>query len=240
MKLNYVIGFIIFSMASAFCHASQFVNMGQHSLAGTIKNGSRDKPGYIVETTPGETYSGLALDAPVNITHITAGMDVSEWLVLKRGRLDHIQMIMNRKNTALYKKFYGKHVVVDCFIDFAGRYDTPVFCGVINITFAPAPVGVASSEPSSRTAVIPNKLSENNSKTNRLFEMLSYCVVPAVQYGQYSSYDGGKSSGYLLMDKCANEFIAWNKSCLEDGGTKDSCLTEGLVYVQSILKKFNK
>ncbi|MFA5825182.1 MAG: hypothetical protein WC825_04320 [Gallionellaceae bacterium] len=238
MKLNYVIGFIIFSMASAFCHASPFINMGQYSLGGTIKDGSRDKPGYIVETVPGETYSGLALDAPVNITHITAGMDVSEWPVLKRGRLDHMQMIMNRKNTALYKKYYGKHVVVDCFIDFAGRYDTPVFCGVINIT--PAPAGVASKDRSSRTAVISKKLSEDPSKTNRLFETLSYCVVPAVQYGQYSSYDGGKSSGYLLMDKCANEFLAWNKACLEDGGTKDSCLTEGLVYVQSILKKFNK
>lgn len=237
MKLSYVIGFIICSMASAFCHASQFVNIGQYSLTGTIKNGARDKPGFIVETTPGKTYPGLALDDPVNITHITAGTDVGEWPVLKRGRLDHIQMIMNRRNTALYKKFYGKHVVVDCFIDFAGRYDTPVFCGATNITLAP--VG-AANEPSNRTAVIPNKLSDNYPKTNRLFEMLSYCVVPAAQYGQYSSYDGGKSSGYLLMDKCANEFLAWNKSCLEDGGTKDSCLTEGLIYVQSILKKFNK
>lgn len=238
MKLGYVIGFVVLSMAATFCQAAQFINIGQYSLTGTIKNGSRDKPGYIAVTPPENSYPGLELDDPVNITHITAGTDVSEWPVLKRGRLDHIQMVMNRKNTALYKKYYGKHVVVDCFIDFAGRYDTPVFCGVTRIT--PASEGVGSKETTKRTAVSSRKSSDINPKTTALFEMLSYCVVPAAQYGQFSSYDGGKSSGYLLMDRCANEFNAWNKSCLEDGGSKDSCLTEGLVYVQSILKKFNK
>jgi hypothetical protein len=65
-------------------------------------------------------------------------------------------------------------------------------------------------------------------------------VVPTAQYGQYSSYDGGKSIGNILMDKCNNEFLAWKKSCIEDGGSDEKCVSEGFVFAQSSLKKFNK
>ena len=147
-------------------------------------------------------------------------------------------MVMNRKNAAIYKKFYGQHVIVDCAIDFAGRYFTPVYCSVNSIALAPE--NATSNQPANRTAPRYTQLPKNHSNTMALFEKLSYCVVPTAQYGQYSSYDGGKSSGSILMDKCANEFTAWNKSCLEDGGSKESCLTEGLVYTQAMLKKFNK
>lgn len=238
MKFKYVIAFILCSTISALCHASQWVNIGRYSLTGTIQDGARDTPGFIVETTPGKTYRGLALDDPVNITHITAGVDTSAWPVLERGRLDHIQMVMDKNNAAAYKKFYGKHVVVDCAIDFAGRYYTPVFCSVNKIS--PIPATVTANEPPKRTPPLSNKLAASSSKTKSLFDTLSYCVVPAAQYGQYSSYDGGKSPGIILMEKCSNEFLAWKKACITDGGTEDSCLTEGFVYAQAMLKKFNK
>lgn len=238
MKYIYIVGFAVCSMISTYAHASQLIHIGQYSLAGTIANGAKDRPGFIVETTPENTYAGLALDEPVNITHITVGIDISAWPVLSRGRLDHIQMVMDGKNAALYKSLYGRHVVVDCSIGFVGRFYTPVFCGVNKITLSPE--GSTTQERASQTAPLFKPLSSNYSNTMALFEKLSYCVVPTAQYGQYSSYDGGKSSGSILMDKCTNEFIAWNKSCLDDGGTKDSCLTEALVYAQAILKKFNK
>lgn len=126
-------------MSSAFSQAIQQIDIGQYSLTGTIKNGARDKPSFIVDTTPGNTYSGLALDDPVDITRITSEMDISPWPILVRGRLDHIQMSMDKKNAALYKKFYGKHVVVDCFIDFIGSAYTPVICYVDRITLKSSP-----------------------------------------------------------------------------------------------------
>ena len=138
MKLNYVIAIILCSMAPIFCHASQWVSIGKYSLTGTIQDGARDTPGLIVSKTTEKTYHGLALDDPLNISHITVGMDTSMWPVLEKGRLDHLQMVMDNKNATAYKKFYGKHVVVDCSIDFVGRYYTPIFCGVNKITLAPA------------------------------------------------------------------------------------------------------
>jgi hypothetical protein len=238
MKLNHVIAIILFSLVSSACHASQWVSIGKYSLVGTLQDGARDTPGLIVETTEGKTYRGLALDDPLNITHITVGVDTTAWPVLERGRLDHIQMVMDRNNAVAYKELYGKHVIVECFIDFVGRYYTPVFCGVNKITLAPE--SATSNEPAIRTASHSKKHSVTSAKTKSLFDTLSYCVVPTAQYGQYSSYDGGKSPGNILMEKCNNEFIAWKKSCLADGGTEDSCIAEGFVYVQSALKKFNK
>ena len=237
MKLKYIVAIILCSMAPIFCHATQWVSIGKYSLTGTIQDGSRDTPGLIVSKASEKSYRGLALDEPLNISHITVGVDTSMWPVLEKGHLDHIQMVMDNKNAAVYKKFYGKHVVVDCSIDFVGRYYTPVFCGVNKITLAPASI---STNTTSIRTVPSNKYPVNSSQTKSLFDTLSYCVVPTAQYGQYSSYDGGKSLGVLLMDKCNNEFLAWKKSCIADGGTEDGCVTEGFVFVQAALKKFNK
>jgi hypothetical protein len=40
--------------------------------------------------------------------------------------------------------------------------------------------------------------------------LLLYCVTPAVQYGQYSSYDGGKSAGEILEKKCTKEYLQFH------------------------------
>lgn len=239
MKFNYVIAIILGSMISSICHAGQWVSIGKYTLSGTIQDGSVELPGLIAEkTTPGKTYRGLALDEPLNITHITVGVDTSTWPVLERGQLDHIQMVMNKNNAISYKELYGKHVIVDCLIDFIGRYHTPVFCSVNKIT--PAPDSGATDGSSIKTTQHHRKYSVISAKTKSLFDTLSYCVVPTAQYGQYSSYDGGKSPGNILMEKCGNEFLAWKKSCMADGGTEDSCLAEGFVYAQSALRRFNK
>jgi hypothetical protein len=238
MKFNQIIAILLCCMSSVFCHASQLVSIGNYSLSGTIQDGARDKPGLIVPGVSGKFYRGLALDEPLNISHITVGVDTSSWPVLESGQLDHIQMVMDYPNATEYKKLYGKHVVVECFIDFVGRYYTPVFCGVSKITLAP--ISVSTSTAAIRTAPLSKKNPVNSQKTKALFDTLSYCVAPTAQYGQYSSYDGGKSFGILLMDKCNKEFLAWKQSCMGDGRTEDSCVTEGFVYVQSILKKFNK
>ena len=114
--------------------ATQSVEIGHFRLTGVIKNGDREKPGYKVGTSSGQTYAGLALDVPIDVTRITSGMDLSMYSSLRRGYLEHIQMLMNAHNAALYKKYYGMHVAVECLIDFVGRYYTPVFCDVSGIT----------------------------------------------------------------------------------------------------------
>ena len=238
MKLKHAIAIILCGMVSPFVQAGQWVSIGKYSLSGTLQDGSIDMPGLIAETSPGRAYRGLALDEPLNITHITVGVDTNSWPVLERGQLDHIQMVMNKNNAISYKELYGKHVIVDCSIDFVGRYHTPIFCSVNKITLAPE--NTASGEAATKTVTHPKKHSVISAKTKSLFDTLSYCVVPTAQYGQYSSYDGGKSPGNILLEKCGNEFLAWKKSCMADGGTEDSCLAEGFVYVQSALKKFNK
>lgn len=238
MKFKHVTAILLFAMVSAFAQAGQWVSIGKYSLSGTLQDGSIDMPGLIAETSPGRGYRGLALDEPLNITHITVGVDTNSWPVLERGQLDHIQMVMNKNNAISYKELYGKHVIVDCSIDFVGRYHTPVFCAVNKITLAPE--NTASGEAATKTVTHPKKHSVFSARTKSLFDTLSYCVVPTAQYGQYSSYDGGKSPGNILMEKCGNEFLAWKKACMTDGGTEDSCLAEGFVYVQSALKKFNK
>jgi hypothetical protein len=133
LKNTFAIALISCGMTAAFCQADQLIDIGQYFLMGTIKNGSRDNPGFIVDTTTGNTYPGLALDDPIDITRITSKMDTRTWPILERGRLNHIQMSMDKKTAALYKKYYGKHVVVGCTIDFIGSAYTPVICFVDSI-----------------------------------------------------------------------------------------------------------
>lgn len=69
---------------------------------------------------------------------------------------------------------------------------------------------------------------------------LTQCAMPAAQYGQYSSYDGGKSALKLVQDKCQQEFLDWRADCESQGDSKDSCGMKGLIAVQVVLKMFGK
>ncbi|MDR3479862.1 MAG: hypothetical protein P4L91_04035 [Burkholderiaceae bacterium] len=113
------------------------VNYGRYVLSGTIQNGSGLAPGTNDKPKPGHTYPGLQLDTPVDITRMTKGMDRDVHPELQRGYLENIQLVMNAKNAGLYKRYYGRHVNVECDIDFVGRYYTPVFCEVISIVQVP-------------------------------------------------------------------------------------------------------
>lgn len=66
------------------------------------------------------------------------------------------------------------------------------------------------------------------------------CLMPAVQYGQYSSYDGGKSAVKLLLEKCHHENLNWVAHCKSHGESDDSCQMKALIAAQAILKMFGK
>jgi hypothetical protein len=73
-----------------------------------------------------------------------------------------------------------------------------------------------------------------------LTRKLSYCILPAAQYGQYSSFDGGKSASTILLEKCPADTFAWIDNCMAAGSSKEQCMTSALVMTQVAIKSFGK
>jgi TPR repeat protein len=70
---------------------------------------------------------------------------------------------------------------------------------------------------------------------------LLYCVTPAAQYGQYSSYDGGKSAGEILEKKCTKDYLQFIRACSQGREeAKSGCLLAALGVAQMTLKSFGK
>ncbi len=69
---------------------------------------------------------------------------------------------------------------------------------------------------------------------------LIYCLMPKAQYGQFSSYDGGKSAQALLEKECKSEYLSFIRACVAAGKNQDSCLMSALVTAQVAIKTFNK
>ncbi|PRC91722.1 hypothetical protein [Solimicrobium silvestre] len=137
MRLHVLLIAGICTCASA--QETQKLDIGHAEISGVLKNGSRVQPGDDVPTVPGKTYAGLRPERRLDVSAITSGMDSSPLAgAIKLGYLDNIQLIMDARQTAEYKRLYGKHVVVDCNIDYIGRYYTPVFCGVVSIVLKPS------------------------------------------------------------------------------------------------------
>lgn len=69
---------------------------------------------------------------------------------------------------------------------------------------------------------------------------LTECLLPVAQYGDYSSYDGGKSAGKLVNEECLSESEAWMASCQRNGDTQDGCFEKVLILAQAAIKSFGK
>jgi hypothetical protein len=72
-----------------------------------------------------------------------------------------------------------------------------------------------------------------------LTDELTQCVIPKIQYGEYSSYDGGKSAKALL-NACSSEWIAFVHDCRRETSLGANCAAVGLILVQSLLQRFGK
>ena len=68
---------------------------------------------------------------------------------------------------------------------------------------------------------------------------LSYCMAPKAQFGQYSSFDGGKSAVKLTLE-CQKEMMEYMDNCKEAGRTIDDCLWELGIFAQVTIKMFGK
>jgi hypothetical protein len=70
---------------------------------------------------------------------------------------------------------------------------------------------------------------------------LTYCLLPKAQFGQYSSYDGGKGAFALLTDGCPAEMAAYVEKCEKDSGANEQvCGRNALMIAQAAIKTFNK
>jgi len=103
------------------------------------------------------------------------------------------------------------------------------------LALAIASLTVAISAEDSMTTDIGTVSAEK-----KLDERLMYCVLPAAQYGQYSSYDGGKSARTLLLNQCPREFLNWVDACLARGDSNANCNLKAMLIAQFGIKQFGK
>jgi hypothetical protein len=69
-------------------------------------------------------------------------------------------------------------------------------------------------------------------------EAFIQCIVPKIQSGKFSSYDG-KSVNAILIE-CTNEWDAWLKACLTQKPDKRDCGLVSMMVVQTELDQFRK
>lgn len=98
------------------------------------------------------------------------------------------------------------------------------------------PQRAVDATSSSRPALPPV---ENSSVPKGIVDRLSECLLPKAQYGQYSSYDGGKSAISLMKD-CPKESLNYIDACRKTGKDSGQCNLEVGILAQMALKLFNK
>ncbi|HEV2646256.1 MAG TPA: hypothetical protein VGU46_07835 [Acidobacteriaceae bacterium] len=67
---------------------------------------------------------------------------------------------------------------------------------------------------------------------------LTQCLLPKAQYGEYSSFDGGKSA-FALIGEC-DVAVEWEENCVATGGTEHNCFTKIMILAQAAIKEFGK
>jgi hypothetical protein len=74
----------------------------------------------------------------------------------------------------------------------------------------------------------------------RALANLEHCVIPKIQYGQYSSYDGGESVRKLLTRECDDEYYQALDTCAALGESKDSCDTKLWNATEATIRQLGK
>jgi len=80
---------------------------------------------------------------------------------------------------------------------------------------------------------------ENSTAIDKKF---SACISTSAQKGNYSSFDGGKSTQAILEKDCTSEYLAWVESCVnaKAGNTQNGCVLKAAIAAQTALKMHNK
>ena len=74
---------------------------------------------------------------------------------------------------------------------------------------------------------------------NAVNRRLAECILPEVQYGHYSSYDGGQSLIDLLQE-CPLETAAFGNQCEASGHSIEECTDRLASYMHAAIRKFGK
>ena len=78
-----------------------------------------------------------------------------------------------------------------------------------------------------------------NVERDVIVKNLSYCMAPKAQFGQYSSFDGGKSAVKLALE-CQIEVMEYANNCKGAGRANDDCMWELAILAQVTIKMFGK
>lgn len=114
-----------------------------------------------------------------------------------------------------------------------------------SVTAPSAPVPVIEAAPSVSAAVPPkaDMPATPDDKLKSAIKRFGFCARPKIQYGQFSSFDGGKSA-MDLMYKCASEGGDFLDACKagKPGGTDpdNSCSLALATVTQLMLKEMGK
>ena len=84
-----------------------------------------------------------------------------------------------------------------------------------------------------------SKDADQNIKLDAIVKHLSYCMAPKAQFGQYSSFDGGKSAAKLALE-CPKEILEYTDNCISAGRSNDDCMWELAILAQVTIKMFGK
>jgi hypothetical protein len=76
-------------------------------------------------------------------------------------------------------------------------------------------------------------------ESNAVNRQLSECILPKVQYGQYSSYDGAKSV-LSLEEQCAEPVVRYEEQCEASGHSEQECTLQLAVLMKAAMRMFNK
>jgi hypothetical protein len=94
------------------------------------------------------------------------------------------------------------------------------------------------NDGSTQVAPVPRS-APTKAESDAVNRQLSECILPKVQYGQYSSYDGTKSV-LSLEEQCAEPVVRYEEQCEASGHSERDCTLQLAILMKAAMRMFNK
>ena len=181
---------------------------------------SRD--GNVIMTFEGNGKAQIHKDAD------TAIQPLSVIFITFDGKTDNLKAV----GQCLFTNPYKGKAKINC------SADTPsgLFAGSFLTDGTDPNIMEIESRKEAPTAATPPVTETGEIKVD---QNLNQCLLSKAQYGEYSSYNGGKSAMKLMMD-CPIEAKAWIDNCVKGGDEKGNCNLKVGMLAQVAIKSFGK
>jgi hypothetical protein len=94
------------------------------------------------------------------------------------------------------------------------------------------------NDGSTQVAPVPRS-APTKAESDAVTRQLSECILPKVQYGQYSSYDGAKSL-LRLQEECGEPVVRYEEQCEASGHSESDCTLQLAILMRAAMRMFNK